>query len=167
MSIEKLDSTGVFASAVNQMVKQQLDAEGLDERTVNHWLQVNGIMYGYVKDSKLLGFILCLEYPTYIYVMAITTIVPRSGIGSLLLEHAILNHDKDFWVKVRISNTASIALFRKYGFKKQSKKSTPNELQKSYRTEYYPFFRRKSKYHMGFFDLYQECNFVQDCIKKL
>lgn len=164
MPIQRLN--GEFNSEIEVLVREKLYNEGIDKETFQQWAQ-KGFVYGFIQRDKLLGFILCLEYPTFIYVMAIATTVDQAGIGSALLKYAVLNHPKDFWVKIRLSNLPSLALFKKYGFVKQTKKDTPCELQKSYRTEYYPFLRQKSKYYLGQFDLYLESARLQDFQRNL
>lgn len=127
-----------------------------------------GYSYGYFMNGVLVGFIFCINYQLFTYIMAIA-IYPEfsnQGIGQRLLQKVIMESNKQLICKIEISNFHSIKLFKKFGFLQIPKKHIPKELSKNFRTTYYPFFRKPYQ-SWGLYDPYTEIANLQDRIKNL
>ena len=128
----------------------------------------NGYAYGNFINGNLVGFIFCIDYQLFSYIMAIAVYPEFSnqGIGQRLLQKVIMESNKQLICKIEISNNYSIKLFKKFGFSQIAKKHIPKELTKNFRTTYYPFFRKRYQ-SWGLYDLYTEILNLQDRIKNL
>ena len=165
--IQRLSKNNI--NDIISICKKSLPNEGFNEHIFfEEHLEFNGYSYGYFINGTLVGFIFCINYTLFTYIMAIALYPEFSnqGIGKKLLQKVIMESNKQLFCKIEITNHYSINLFKKFGFIQIAKKDIPKELTKSFRTTYYPFFRKSYK-SWGYYDPYIEISILQERIKNL
>ncbi len=81
----------------------------------------SGICLAAVRDSKLVGYLICARYADVWHLMNIAVDPPmrRRGIATGLLEEMInrAGEDASYTLEVRPSNATAIALYERFGFR--------------------------------------------------
>jgi ribosomal-protein-alanine N-acetyltransferase len=81
----------------------------------------SGICLAAVRDSKLVGYLICARYADVWHLMniAVDPAVRGHGVGTALLEQMVARagEDASYTLEVRPSNATAIALYERFGFR--------------------------------------------------
>ena len=81
----------------------------------------SGICLAAIRDSKLVGYLICARYADVWHLMniAVDPAVRRQGVGTALLEQMVsrAGEDASYTLEVRPSNATAIALYERFGFR--------------------------------------------------
>jgi [ribosomal protein S18]-alanine N-acetyltransferase len=82
----------------------------------------SGICLAALRDGRIVGYMICSRYDTVWHVMnvAVDDRMRRRGIASALLRHLFELADRpgeQYTLEVRMSNSAAIALYERFGFR--------------------------------------------------
>ena len=81
----------------------------------------SGICLAAIRDSKLVGYLICARYADVWHLMniAVDPSVRGQGVGTALLEQMVARAGEDaaYTLEVRPSNATAIALYERFGFR--------------------------------------------------
>ncbi len=81
----------------------------------------SGICLAAIRDSKLVGYLICARYADVWHLMniAVDPSVRGQGVGTALLEQMVARagEDASYTLEVRPSNATAIALYERFGFR--------------------------------------------------
>ena len=153
-----------------ELADNELKEENPDKSSYESHFNQTDISYGCYHNKKLIGFVFGIQYDSLIYIMTIgvDNKYHGNGIGSKLIQTIIENNYKalPIWCYIHNDNIASKRLFNKFSFTQELKKNVPNELNKNFRTKYYPY-KLEYKYNLHDYNFYKETCLLNNKINNL